>query len=230
MAFGGCAEQTTTAPIPGCATLVARRGMGEGYRCVAASLAGFVQQVAVSYVANKYWFYVAGAVPEGKDLAAVDAKFIKLYELSISKYVRCRRRKAGEAGVQYIRLGRFFLILATHGEHLFFVREKTMIRDVRRCPIKVGGYAIGYRSGRVSVRIEKTEYRWVKDAFVKRSLNAKERLEAAFAKLPYEPYGPVRSQLLAVLRAVNRRRSAAGLPPIEHSCVRMSRRIMRPFA
>lgn len=204
--------------------------MGGDYRCVAASLAGFVQQVAVSYVANKYWFFVAGAVPEGKDVATVDAKFVRLYELSMSKYVRCRRRRAGEAAVQYIRLGRFFLILATHGEHLFFVREKAMIRDVRRCPIKVGGYAIGYRSGRVSVRIEKTEYRVLKDAFVRRALNAKERLEAAFSKLPYEPYGPVRSQLLAVLRAVNCRRVVAGLPPLDRSCVRLSRRIVRPFA
>lgn len=204
--------------------------MGEEYRCVAASLAGFVQQVAVSYVRNGYWFYVAGAVPEGKDLRCVDEKFIKLYQLSISKYVRCRRRKVGQAGVQYIRLGRFFLILATHGEHLFFVRERTMIKDVRRCPIRVGGYAIGYRSGRVSVRIDRTEYRVLKDAFAKRALNSKERLEAAFAKLPYEPYAPVRSQLLAVLRAINRRRAVAGLPALDRTCVRLSRRIVKPFA
>lgn len=204
--------------------------MGEAYRCVAASLAGLIQQVAVSYVSNRYWFYVAGAVPEGKDLRAVDEKFIKLYQLSISKYVRCRRRKSGEAGVQYIRLGRFFLILATHGEHLFFVREKTMIRDVRRSPIRVGGYSIGYRSGRVSVRIEKTEYRLLKEAFIKRALNSKERLEAAFSKLPFEPYAPIRSQLFSVLRAVNRRRSVAGLPSISSGCIRLSRRIVRPFS
>lgn len=203
--------------------------MGGDYRCVASSLAGLVQQVSVSYVGNGYWFYVAGAVPEGKCLTTVDEKFVKLYNLSISKYVRCRRRKAGEAGVQYIRLGRFFLILATHGEHLFFVREKTMIRDVRRSPIKVGGYAISFRSGRVSVRIERVEYRFLKDAFVKRSLNAKERLEAAFRKLPYEPYAPVRSQLLAVFRAVNQRRAVAGLPQLERGCVRSMRRIVRPF-
>ena len=203
--------------------------MGEAYRCIAASLAGLVQQVAVSYVRNGYWFYVAGAVPEGKCLAEIDAKFVKLYNLSISKYVRCRRRKTGEAGVQYIRLGRFFLILATHGEHLFFVRERTMIRDVRRFPIRVGGYAIGYLNDRVSVRIERTEYRVLRDAFTKRALNAKTRLEAAFASLPYEPYRPVRSQLLAVFRAVNRRRAVAGLPPLDRDCVRTSRRIVRPF-
>ena len=203
--------------------------MSEEYRCVAASLAGLVQQVAVSYVRNGYWFYVAGAVPEGKCVDAVDEKFVRLYNLSISKYVRCRRRKAGEAGVQYIRLGRFFLLLATHGEHLFFVRERTMIRDVRRHPIKVGGYALGFRSGRVSVRIEHTEHRILKDAFIKRSLNAKERLEAAFRNLPYEPYAPVRSQLQAVLRAVNRRRAVAGLPRLDKCCLRSMRRIVRPF-
>ena len=204
-------------------------GMGDEYRCVAASLAGLVQQVAVSYVKNGYWFFVAGAVPEGKDLPSIDAKFIKLYQLSISKYVRCRRRRLGQAGVQYIRLGRFFLILATHGEHLFFVREKKMIRDARRCPIKVGGYAIGFRSGRVSVRIERQEYRFLKDAFSKRALHAKARLEVAFSNLPYEPYAPVRSQLMAVLRSVNRKRSVAGLPPLDRSCIRVSRRIVKPF-
>ncbi|HWD40378.1 MAG TPA: hypothetical protein VG944_16130 [Fimbriimonas sp.] len=203
--------------------------MSAGYRCVAEGLTGFVQQVAVSYVKNGYWFYVAGAVPSGKSLSTVDAKFVKLYDLSISKYVRCRRRKTGEAGVQYIRLGRFFLLLATHGEHLFFAREKKMIRDARRQPIRVGGYSISYRNGRASVRIERTEYRLLKDAFVRRSLNAKTRLEGAFAALPYEPYGPVRSQLLGLLRAVNRRRAVAGLPLVDRTCVRLVRRIVRPF-
>jgi hypothetical protein len=203
--------------------------MRKGYRCVASSVAGFVQQVAVSYVRNGYWFYVAGAVPEGKSVEALDSKFIRLYGLDISKYVRCRQRKVGRASIQYIRLGRFFLLLATHGEHLFFVREESMIRDIRRRPIRVAGYSIGYGNGRVSVRIERAEYRMVKDAFVKRALNSKERLEAAFSSLPYEPYAPVRSQLLAVLRAVNRRRILAGFPALDKKCVRCFRRIVQPF-
>jgi hypothetical protein len=203
--------------------------MGGGYRCVAASLSGFVQQVAVSYVKNGYWFYVAGAVPNGKDALALDGKIVELYGLGISKFVRCRRRKAGEAGVQYIRLGRYFVIMATHGEHLFFVREKSMIKDVRRCPIKVGGYAVGFRAGRVSVRIERTEYRLLKHSFLRRALRAKAGLEAAFSRLPFEPYAPIRSQLLAVLRAVNRRRIVAGMPSLDRKCVRCFRRIVYPF-
>lgn len=203
--------------------------MREGYRCVAASLAGFVQQLAVSYVKNEYWFYVAGAIPEGKAPTLVDEKFIRLYELSITKYVRCRRKRRGLAAVQYIRLGRFFVVVATHGEHLFFARERKMIRDVRRCPIRVGGYSIGFRNGRVSVRIEKAEYRTLKDAFVRRATSSKDRLEVAFRKLPFEPYAPIRSQLLTILRAVNRRRLIAGLPALEKSCIRLHRRIVRPF-
>ena len=43
------------------------------YRCVAASVAGFVQQLAVAYVANGYWFYVTGRVPDGRQPAASPA-------------------------------------------------------------------------------------------------------------------------------------------------------------
>ena len=54
------------------------------YRCVATSVAGFLQQLAVAYVANGYWFYVAGRVPDHKDPAAVDAKIIQRYGIAIS--------------------------------------------------------------------------------------------------------------------------------------------------
>ena len=44
------------------------------YRCEATSLAGFVQQIAVSYVANGYYFYVLGRVPDRKDPRAQPAR------------------------------------------------------------------------------------------------------------------------------------------------------------
>jgi len=205
-------------------------GMRRDYKCVASNLTGFVQQVAVSYVKNGYWFYVAGSIPDSKEPAAVDAKFIKLYDLDVSKFTRCRQRKAGMASVQYIRLGRFFLLMATHGEHLFFAREGKVIRDVRRIPIRVGGYSISHRLGKVSVRIAGPDYRVIKEGFLGRALNASHRLESAFSNLPFEPYAPVRSQLLAMWRAVNHRRALAGLPRIERACLRLHRRIVRPFA
>jgi hypothetical protein len=93
------------------------------YRCVATSVAGFVQQLAVAYIANSYWFYVKGWIPERKDPARTDAKIITQYDLDVSKWTRARRRKAGAASVQYLRCGRFYVIVATHGEHPFYAAE-----------------------------------------------------------------------------------------------------------
>ena len=54
------------------------------YRCVATSVPGFVQQLAVAYVAHGYWFYVTGRVPESKDPATVDRKIIRQYGIDVS--------------------------------------------------------------------------------------------------------------------------------------------------
>src|SRR5262245_13100660 len=129
------------------------------YRCDATSLAGFVQQLAVSYVANGYYFYVRGRVPDGKDPRAVDAKLVTRYGIDCSKFVRARRKQAGRANLHYLRYREVFVLLATPGEHAFFAEEAGQIRDARREPLKVLGYAIGVGGGRVSVRIERDEYK-----------------------------------------------------------------------
>jgi hypothetical protein len=200
------------------------------YRCVATSLAGFVQQIAVSYVANGYYFYVLGRVPQGKDPRAVDAKLVARYGIDCSKYVRARRKQAGRANLHYIRYQEAFVLLATHGEHAFFARESGQVRDARREPLKVVGYAIGVRAGRVSVRIERGEYRDLRAYF--RGL-ATRRPAAALAEelaaLPYEPYAPVRRQLLGLLGLVNRARKEAGLDGVPLSCLRLRRRIVPAF-
>ncbi len=128
------------------------------YRCVATSIEGFVQQLAVAYITHGYWFYVVGTIPEGKDPVGVDAKLIERYGIAISKWARCRRKKQGLANMQYLRHDRFFVLLATKGRHLFFEHERSSIRDVRRKPIKFAIYSIGCRKGRdgrwhASVRI-----------------------------------------------------------------------------
>jgi hypothetical protein len=134
------------------------------YRCEATSLAGFVQQLAVAYLANGYWFYVTGEIPAHKDPAKTDRKIIEQYGIGISKWARARRKKAGCANVQYLRLGHFYVILATRGKHSFFEREQRRLKDVRETPIKVGGYSISYRRARggrswhPSVRIQRDRY------------------------------------------------------------------------
>lgn len=56
-----------------------------------------------------------------------------------------------------------------------------------------------------------------------------ETLEGMMSRLPFEPYAPVRRQLLNLVRVVNKARKAAGFEPLAYSCVRMKRRIVRPF-
>src|SRR4051794_2079928 len=100
-------------------------------RVEAATVEGFVQQLAVAYVARGYYFYVTGYVPEGKDPARVDAKLCANYGVGLSKWAKARRRAAGQASHAYIRFRHFFVLLATHGESPFFTDEAKSVRDAR---------------------------------------------------------------------------------------------------
>jgi hypothetical protein len=100
------------------------------YRCNATSVEGFVQVLATNYLPHGYWFYVSGIVPEGKDPERVDEKLIERYGVAISRQGRVRRKHAGLANLHYLRFGRFWLLLATHGRHEFFDREE---KNLKRC-------------------------------------------------------------------------------------------------
>jgi len=134
------------------------------------------------------------------------------------------------ANLQYLRFGRFFVLLATHGTHPFFEEEASSIRDARKTPIRFRGYAISYSNGHPHVRIEHEEYKRLKAYFLDLAPHrSAERLGSELARLPFEPYAPIRRQLLAVLRAVNRKRKRAGFEPVPKSCFRFVRRVCRPF-
>jgi len=205
------------------------------YRCVATSEEGFVQQLAVAYITHGYWFYVAGEIPEGKEPAAVDAKLVERYGIAISKWARCRRKKQGLANMQYLRHKRFFLLLATKGRHEFFEHERSIIRDVRRVPIKFAGYSIGCRRSRdgrwhASVRIERANFDGMKSMMSDSAARLGGRaLAREFADSAHLPFAPVRRQLHAIWRAANRKRRTAGLSAIPVEVVPWKRRIVRPF-
>ena len=76
-------------------------------------------------VGRGYYFYVRGNIPPHKDPAKTDQRIVGRYGLDVSKWTRCRRRKRGEASLQYLRHGKFFVLVATHGEHPFFATEDT---------------------------------------------------------------------------------------------------------
>jgi hypothetical protein len=191
---------------------------------------GFVQQLAVAYVGRGYFFYVTGRIPPAKDPECVDVKLIDLYGIDVSKWVRARRKRAGTASIQYLRLERDFVLLATHGVHHFFEREAGRIRDVRREPIKVACYSIGYRGSAVRVHIERGIYLSLRAYFSEVSTRrTKEILERELYELPWEPYAPVMGQYLSLYRLINERRGAANLSPLSPLCVPLRRRIYRPF-
>lgn len=204
------------------------------YRCEAVSVEGFVQQLAVAYVQHGHWFYVTGTIPEHKDPLGIDAKLIERYGLDISKWARARAKAKGRASVQYIRHGRFFVLAATKGTHEFFEHESE-VRDIRRQPLCYAGYSISYRRGvdrrgHVSVRIAGLEYLRLKAHFLQLATHRSiERLVAELRRVPFEPYAPVRRQLLNTLRGVNRVRHAAGYERLSMSALRLRRRVVRPF-
>jgi len=218
------------------------------YRCACTSPAGFVQQLVCCYLPHGYWFYVSGKIPEEKDPRGVDAKLVTKYGVEISRQSRARRKLAGHANVHYLRFERTFVLLATHGQHRFFDEEEGNIRDVRRVPIKFFGYSVSVQRGgyrrklspesplerddklRVRVQIGRETYLDLKAYFLdiacKRSV---EQLGSELYNLPYEPYAPIRQQLLNILRLLNKKRKASGKDLVSPKVLRYRRRIVRPF-
>jgi hypothetical protein len=206
------------------------------YRCVATSRAGFIQQLAVGYISNGYYFYVAGIIPSEKSAARVDAKILAAYDIAISKWTRARRKKEGHANVQYLRHGCFYVIIATHGVHPFFAAESKSLRDIRKHPISFMGYSIGCRrehgggAYHASVRIHANYFRELKEQFAGPTVRASvEEMCQMFQSLRFEAYAPVQNQLRGLLRAVNRCRAIAGLERIPQEALRLRRSPVRPF-
>jgi hypothetical protein len=148
-----------------------------------------------------------------------------------------------EAHLQYIRHERFFIILATKGEHRFFAEEGSRIRDMRRVPVKYAGYSISYRRGgrtrdgqldskwHSHVEMDRRQFLELRAWFAERALReSHENLALAFYQLPVAPYAPVRRQLLLMLRDVNFVRKGAGKTPLPTEILPLRRRVTTPFA
>jgi hypothetical protein len=219
-----------------------------GYQCDTCCVEGFVQQLACNYLPHGYWFYVSGVVPEGKDAGLVDQKLIGKYGIAISRQARARRKQAGLANLHYLRFERYWVLLATHGAHEFFEHEHANLRDARRIPIQFKGYSISVKKGgflrkddaaeppvsdgkyRVRVQIGRERYRELRAYFVEMATRRSvESLGRELYTVPFEPYAPVRQQMLNVLRLVNRARKQAGFEPVPPDVLRYRRQIVKPF-
>lgn len=226
--------------------------MIEQYRCVATTKEGFIQQVVTSYVRNGYYFFVQGRVPEGRDPEAIDRKIVHRYDINLSKGQRFRRKQKGMANLQYIRFGRQWVMLATKGSHKWFAEEGANVRDCRRVPLILEGYSVRVVQGnfilnrdksetdgpperdtklRVRVQISRRAYL---DLHADLIGNARRRRADWYAMrfwhIGFEPYAPVRKQLLELLRLVNAHRAARGMTKISPKVIRYKRAIVKPFA
>ena len=218
------------------------------YRYLTTSLTGLVQQLACNILPHGYWFYVRGIVPDNKDPLSIDSKLIAKYEVTTSRQQRARRKLQGLANVHYLRLGRVWILLATHGEHRFFEEESAAIRDARKVPILIGGYSLAVKQGgylkkasqdaeptadgrmRARVQIARTEYRNLCGYFLERACHrSAESLAKELFILSYEPYAPIRRQLLNLLRLINAKRQHAGFEKLPSSVLRYKRHIVSPF-
>ncbi len=215
--------------------------MEVGGRFVATSVEGFIQQL-VSYITRGYRYYVAGEIPTRKCAEEVDLKLIKRYGIDAKKWTRARRKAQGLANLRYLRHDQFFVILATEGRHSFLFEERNVIRDIRETPVTIAGYSVSLRPGgrrrdgtpdpklRAHVRIGTARYRELKSYFVELARHRRaDALAAELWRVPFEPYAPVRRQLLNVLRAVNEVRKKAGFERLPYSVLRYKRRIVKPF-
>lgn len=223
------------------------------YKFVATSRSGFVQQVACSYVCRGYRYHVSGSIPERIEPADFDEKMLTKYGIRKTEGQRYYAKSVGRANVQYIRFGRDWLMLATDGDHLWHECEAGNRRDHSRGePINFQGYAIYLKDGlyrpfcckrdrtgaperddkkRVRVQIARKPFKELKAEFLalanKRNVGW---LAGKIYSVPYEPYAPVRQQMLEILHAVNRKRKKQGLKTkISASVIRTHRKIVKPF-
>lgn len=218
------------------------------YRCEATSITGFIQILASNYLPHGYWFYVTGRVPAGKDPRLVDQKILAKYGIALSRQQRARRKLTGQANLHYVRYRDFFVVLAAHGRHTFFAEEGRMLRDIRQIPLQFAGYSLWVKRGnflkrvsadepptpdhrhRVRVLIGRETYRELHGHFLDLATHRTvDGLRAMFWNLPYEPYAPVRKQLLRILRQVNAKRLAMGYERLPADALRFRRRIVKPF-
>ncbi len=223
----------------------------EEYRYLATSRTGFIQQVVSCYLRHGYYFFVQGRVAVGKDPETLDRKLLVRYGIAKNKKQRYRRKQQGLANVQYIRFEYDWLMLATRGKHDWFHQERANIRDCRRQPIRVLGYSLSVVMGDFVCNRDKTmpdgppERDSKQRVRVQISQDANRELQAAllenvrrrrtdwftqyFWNIGYEPYAPIRRQLLELIRQVNKARSAAGLPKISPKVIRYQQRKVKPF-
>ena len=149
----------------------------EKYQWETTSDEGFVRYLVANILPHGYRFYTCGTVKPKTCLEHFDEVMQEKYNFKMSRSARCRRKaavsasgkKLGLANVIYLRRERFYILIATPGNHPFFrhnitlrenkkgeiIERRKHYRDAHRDPIFFDGYSIridcdgGYKPARL---------------------------------------------------------------------------------
>jgi hypothetical protein len=207
--------------------------------------------ILVNLISKGYRYYFTGTVEDERNWFVRDCRMLEYYEADLPKWTRERRRRRGLANFRYLRFESWFIVLSTEGKaERFWQEDRKRVRDVRNTPIRFKGYSISYRHGgwkdrklwadprvrerdmkwHVRVQLDAETYEGLKAYFLNIATSRQADFVAReFMELSYQPYRPIREQVLATLRAVNRQRQLAGYQRIPFSVVRYTRRITKVF-
>ncbi len=180
-----------------------------------------VQLVSSNYFTRGYYFYTTGRIPKDKDAELIDLKLIVKYQTHTAQSKNYRKRKAGLASVKYLRYGRTFVLLATHGKSPIFQDEK--LKDARSSPLVLWGYSIGVnpQTHKVTIKLHRDTVKRLEMLVMKRVRWSQKSWERFFWRIPFRPYSGVRTNVFAVLKVLNQARRAFRLRPIDwRRCVR----------
>ena len=178
-------------------------------RCVLPSSGVLLRRIIWCMERYGYWYYKTGWIPEPKDPARTDEKILRAYAVPRSRMALHREGKKGRAKLRYYRTGRFFVLLATDGDHPFFEADKP--NDVRVTPLRYHGFTISYE-GKIRLRWSTEVYRKLRRMFMDRVLDPAVVIEARFKRLRH-PYHPdILLQRQRLVRGVSQKRRRAGKP------------------
>ena len=199
------------------------------YHAQTTSRAGFLRMLTANYLPSEYLRYSHGHFKDEGHARRTELEIICRYDLALSKDQRYRRKKSGRSNLQFLRYRRFFLFVATPGDHGFHLRHADL-RDFRRQPLHFEGYTVSYRAAHSCVRLApKTESK-LRAYFLAIALNRRaSQLAREFRSLPWLPYGPVVEQEMSILEAVNDKRKRRGYALVPESCIRRKLKVCRPF-
>lgn len=209
------------------------------YRCEARSVEAFLSQIC-RYVGGGHYFYFACTLGEDKDPCVLDRKMVDRYVTEGKAWRRKSRSRGGHANVHYLRCGRFYVLISTHGkkvggkpEKLFF-DHATTIRDIRRKALTFWKYSIRYtfseteKRWKVNIRLHREAYQELRAELVQFSVRERcrdsEAMEEKVRSLRLAWYRPVRAQVFRILQEVNRRRRYRGFDQIPATCIPKMRR------